>query len=329
MATAAVTVTNQPPGRGRRPRRHHRAGDAHLDPGHRQRHPARTRPGCGCGPSRDTVRRQVQKATAPTATSSTPPRAGFADSDSFTYDYCEGVVRRSVAAPAACPFATVTVTVTEGPVPVDDPDVVTVEGRHVDIDVMRNDRHPDANRLQVKPRPVPKALNTVRSGRDRPLHPEDRRHRRGQLPSTTTAGPSSTWFADCPSATVTGRPAAGLRDWARITPNPTPPNKEVTVTGTTGPPGGDAHPANPVTGADVPAAVTASAGGSFTAALEVPGGTFVRSYTLELRVDCDHQVHTTEDKLEVRNQPPDAVNDRARTTRASCPHRRHRQRHRP
>ena len=234
------------------------------------------------------------------------PEKGFADKDSFTYDYCEGVVRRSVAAPAACPFATVTVTVTEGPVPVDDPDVVTVEGRHVDIDVMRNDRHPDANRLQVKPRPVPKGTVTVRS--DGTVR---------YIPKTGDTGEDSFQYdycgsvinlasrGDCPSATVTVDVQPRVPPAIKaITPNPTPPNKEVTVTGTTGScqegtlilripsPGGR------------PGGRDRQRRRQLTAALEVPGGTFVRSYTLELRVDCDHQVHTTEDKLEVRNHRP-------------------------
>ena len=244
------------------------------------------------------------------------PEKGFADKDSFTYDYCEGVVRRSVAAPAACPFATVTVTVTEGPVPVDDPDVVTVEGRQVDIDVMKNDRHPDAKRLRVKPRPVPKGTVTVRS--DGTVR---------YILKTGDTGEDSFQYdycgsvinlasrADCPSATVTVDVQPRVPPAIKaITPNPTPPNKEVTVTGTTGScQEGTLILRIPSPGRDVPAAVTASAGGSFTAALEVPGGTFVGSYTLELRVDCDHQVQTAEDKLEVRNQPPDAVDDPART----------------
>ena len=171
----------------RRRRRHHRAGDAA-----RSWSPERHQPGPGQAASADPAGPRQSRGAGPTARRPhhLHAREGFADKDSFTYDYREGVVGRSVAAPAACPFATVTVTVNEGLVPVDDPDVVTVEGRQVDIDPMKNDHHLDADRLQVKPRPGRRARSrccrTAPSASRRPATPAR------TASSTTTAGPSST-----------------------------------------------------------------------------------------------------------------------------------------
>jgi hypothetical protein len=86
------------------------------------------------------------------------PRPGFVGEDSFQYDYCGDVT--GLARPTACPSATVTVTVTERPpppvpVPVDDPDATTLRDRPVVVDVMANDRNPDAARLRVRGQPVP------------------------------------------------------------------------------------------------------------------------------------------------------------------------------
>ena len=121
---------------------------------------------------------------------------------------------------------------------------------------------------------------------------------------------------DCRPATVTvdvGQPP----QITSVTPNPTPPNREVVVTGTTGPcregtlrlripqPGQD----------DVEVAVTAGQDGRFEAPLKVPGGTFVGTYTLELRVDCAGRERVAKATLEVRNQRPDAVDDRAQTAK--------------
>ena len=123
---------------------------------------------------------------------------------------------------------------------------------------------------------------------------------------------------DCRPATVTvdvGQPP----QITSVTPNPTPPNREVEVTGTTGPcregtlrlripqPGQD----------DVEVAVDRLPGRQVRGAAEGSWGTFVGTYTLELRVDCARRERVAKATLEVRNQRPVAVDDRAQTARAA------------
>ena len=202
------------------------------------------------------------------------------------------------------------------PVAVDDPNERTERDRAVDIDVMKNDVHPVAARLQVLPEPTPQGSavvqpnGTIRYTPGRGVTGTDRfRYDYCKPILNVTAA------AACAPAVVTVdvRPPPEIRT---VVANPTPPNKEVVVTGTTGscqegmltllipPPGGD-----------VPVAVTASQDGTFTARLKVPGGTFVGAYGLVLRVDCDRQARLVRQTLRVDNQPPDAVDDPASTPR--------------
>jgi hypothetical protein len=243
------------------------------------------------------------------------PEDGFTGEDSFEYDYCEGVVVGPTVAADACPRATVTVHV-EPPDPkaVDDPDVRTERDQPVDIDVMENDEHPVAARLQVLPQPAPQGTPVVQ--RDGIVR---------YTPKPGATGKDSFAYDYCKSVinltaggacdpatvTVDVRPPPDIRT---VTPNPTPPNTKVVVTGSTGScQDGTLTLAIP-SGKDVEVAVTADQDGRFTAELEVPGGTFVGDYTLKLRIDCDGPTRGAQATLEVRNQPPDAVDDQKETT---------------
>ena len=245
------------------------------------------------------------------------PNKEFTGTDRFTYDYCEGVVGPNVADPDVCPFATVTVTVTKGkPVPVDDTDVTTVEGRTVDIDVMGNDRNGDADKLEIKPvQPRPKGTPTVLSDGKIQYKPAEGFTGKDSFQYDYCGPPVNlTAREDCPSATVTVDVQRRVLPAVKsIAPNPTPPNRQVVVTGTTGscPEGTLILFIPPDT--DVSASVGAGPDGGFTASLEVPEGTLVGTYLLTLRVNCDDQTQTAEEKLLVANQAPDAVDDRAST----------------
>jgi large repetitive protein len=247
------------------------------------------------------------------------PEEGFADEDTFEYDYCEGVVvGPNVAAPDACPFATVTVTVEPGlpePEAVDDPNERTERDKQVDIDVMANDGHPVAARLQVLPEPAPKGTAV-------PLPNGMIRY----TPEPGATGKDSFQYDYCkPVINLTARAACApatvtvvIRPPVEITkvdPNPTPPNKEVVVEGTTGFCQEGTLTLRIPPDKDVPAAVTANQDGAFTARLKVPQGTFVGPYGLVLRVNCDGQAREAQEKLVVANKAPDAVDDLASTPR--------------
>ena len=174
---------------------------------------------------------------------------------------------------------------------VDDPGIVTVQGEPIAIKVMANDRNAgelDIPKLQVRTDPAPQ-------GEARPQSDGTIEYR----PGPAFTGVDSFQYDYCGGPVVINAggiacPATVTVDVGQppqitsVTPNPTPPNREVEVTGTTGPcregtlrlripqPGQD----------DVEVAVTAGQDGRFEAPLKVPGGTFVGTYTLELRVDC-------------------------------------------
>ena len=204
--------------------------------------------------------------------------------DRFTYRYCD-----VVGADDRTDCDTATVTVTSSLEAVDDPGIVTVQGEPIAIKVMANDRNAgelDIPKLQVRTDPPP--------GRGpAPVRRHDR-----VPPGPAFTGVDSFQYdycggpvvinaaRDCRPATVTvdvGQPP----QITSVTPNPTPPNREVEVTGTTGPAGrGTLRLRIPQPGQDdVEVAVTGQ-DGRFEAPLKVPGGTFVGTYTLELRVDC-------------------------------------------
>ena len=245
------------------------------------------------------------------------PEDGFADTDTFTYDYCDGVVvGPNVAAPDACPFATVTVTVEPDPPEpeaVDDPNEHTERDKQVDLEVINNDRHPDAARLQVLSDPAPQGTavaqpnGTIRyTPRQGATGKDSFRYNYCNPVINLTAS------AACAPATVTVviRPPVEI---TRIDPTPTPPNRDVEVTGATGFCQEGTLTLRLPPDKDVPVAVTANQDGTFTARLKVPGGTFVGPYGLVLRVDCGGHARVAQGKLEVDNQPPDAVDDSAST----------------
>jgi hypothetical protein len=308
-AVVNITVSNQPPDAGN--------DLATATPGKSVRIPVT---GNDTDPDGEDGYKSVLEADPPTVGTADPagqvivytPGPGFVDRDHFTYRNCD-----VVGANGRKSCGTATVTVTKGkPVPVDDPHETTLQGRQVDIDVMKNDRHPDAELLQVKPEPPPKGTAVVQS--DGTIR---------YTPATGDTGKDSfrydycrppvnlTARENCPSATVTVDVQPQVPPAIRsVSPNPTPPNQEVVVKGTTGScQEGTLILDIPPPGKDVRVPVTANPNATFTTGLKVPGGTFVGTYTLELRVDCDHQVQTTGTGLQVANKAPTAVDDPAGT----------------
>jgi hypothetical protein len=241
------------------------------------------------------------------------PGPGFVDHDQFTYRNCDVV--DAAGRRRDCGGATVTVT-REQPEPeaVDDPNERTERDRQVDIDVMKNDGHPDAARLQVLPDPAPKGEAVVQPDGAIRYTPEPGATGKDSIgydycrPVVNLAA-----RAACDPATVTVdvRPPPQIKT---VAADPTPPNKEVVVTGTTGScQEGTLTLRIPPPGKDVPVAVTAAQDGTFTARLKVPKGTSVGTYALVLGVDCDGRPRGTRRPLRVGNQPPDAVDDPAST----------------
>ena len=247
------------------------------------------------------------------------PEPGFVGEDSFQYDYCGDVT--GPARPAVCPSATVTVTVSErpsdpqrppAPVPVDDPDATTLRDRSVVIDVMGNDRNPDAARLRVGGQPAPSgqaeklADGTVRYTPDPGFVGEDR-FEYDYCGSVADAGRRA-----CPSATVTVT-VTSTPVIASIRPGSASPGMPVEVAGNTG----SCGRAGTLTLRDTGAAVrvTGDQRGNFTARLTVPSGTSPRAYTLELGVGCRGQTQRAQGLVTVTNQPPTALDDSATTVR--------------
>jgi hypothetical protein len=111
---------------------------------------------------------------------------------------------------------------------------------------------------------------------------------------------------------VTGRVPPQI--WS-VEPNPSPPNKEVVVDGTTG----SCNPSGALTlrtrqGPDIPIAVTGGENGNFTTPFTIPPGIYPGTYQLELNVRCDGQAQRTEAKLTLTNRPPKAVDHSITTT---------------
>jgi large repetitive protein len=236
-----------------------------------------------------------------------------AGEDRFTYRYCEVVGARGQT---DCDTATVTV-VKPPPDPAPD-SAVTVADRPVAIKVMSNDRNagkPDIPKLQVRPEPAPEGQPQRQRDGTIVYRPAAGFTGRDSFQYDYCGGPNVINAAQtCPSATVTVdvKPPPQIKT---VVANPTPPNREVVVTGTTGScQQGTLTLRIPSRPEDVRVQVTADRDGAFEAALKVPRGTFVGTYELELRVDCDGEAQVAPGKLEVGNRPPDAVDDRATTT---------------
>jgi hypothetical protein len=240
------------------------------------------------------------------------PTDGFTGVDRFTYTLCEVVDAKGGK---DCDSATVTVTGRRRPLPVDDPDNTTRRDQPVVIDVMGNDRDPDASLLQVKPpaRPGAKAEKqpdgTVRYTPEAGFAGTDTftyDYCRGSVDVTAVG--------NCPSATVTVNVTDTpiLPVISSIQPGSTPPGRPVKVSGSTGSCSRVGTLA--LQGTGVAATVTGNQGGAFTTSLTVPAGTFPGSYTLELGVDCRGQRQRAEAQLTVTNQAPMAADDEATTT---------------
>jgi Bacterial Ig domain len=120
--------------------------------------------------------------------------------------------------------------------------------------------------------------------------------------------------ADCGTATVTVT-VTGLPRILSVRPNPTPPNRQVTVAGNTGSCSRQATLAvlgmgNP----DLLVAVTGDQSGNFRTVFAVPKGSFPRPYTLQLRVDCHGRPQQAQAALQVINHAPVAIDDAATTS---------------
>ena len=244
------------------------------------------------------------------------PDKGSTGTYSFTYDYCgdaPSVTRRTI-----CPSATVTVTVEPPkpppppePEPVDDPDQTTARDRPVVVDVMGNDRNPDAARLRVREQPTRGEAEMLAGGAIR------------YTPEPGFAGADTFTYdycalvdvdrqATCPSATVsvtvTSDPVI-----TSIRPGFASPGTSVRVAGSTGSCNRSGTLTLKETGAEVH--IAAGQEGSFTTSLTVPRGTAPRAYTLELSVACQGQTQRAEGQLTVTNQAPAVTDDAATTTR--------------
>jgi hypothetical protein len=240
------------------------------------------------------------------------PGEGFdSRGDQFGYAYCDVVGPDDQT---ACGTATVTVARTP-PTPI--PDAIrTKQDVEVLIPVTDNDKLPDKAALHVsRPPDEPQAKAVVDSD-----HPGSIRYipAKGFTGTDTFAydycpvGANAAAPPPCPSATVTVTVEPPPVDPAidTVAPDPTPPNHEVVVKGTTG----SCDKAATLTldsapQAAVPVSVTGGPDGSFEAKLKVPPGTFVGSYRLQLQVTCDGQARAIERELQVANQPPEAADD--------------------
>ncbi len=238
------------------------------------------------------------------------PELGFTDVDQFTYDYCgdaPGVARR-----AACPSATVTVTVKPPepkqpePRPVDDPGQTTARDQPVALNVMGNDRDPVPARLRVKDPPAHGAAEKLADGAVRytpdPGHIGEDSFRYDYCGTRVNA----VGAAACPSATVTVTVTSDPVITS-VRPDSTAPGRPVKVAGSTGSCGRSGTLTLEETGATV--RVTADQRGNFTADLTVPRATFPRTYTLALGVACQGQTQRAEEALTVTNQAPEAADD--------------------
>ena len=122
---------------------------------------------------------------------------------------------------------------------------------------------------------------------------------------------------DCTTATVTVT-VTGLPRIASVTPNPTPPNRQVTVAGNTG--SCNRQGTLTVLGMGTPnlsAPVAGDQSGNFRAAFTIPKGSFPRPYTLQLRVDCRGDPQLATDTLTVINHAPVAADDTAATAQGT------------
>jgi hypothetical protein len=236
--------------------------------------------------------------------------------DQFTYAYCD------VVGPdhqTACGTATVTVARTP-PTPV--PDAIrTKQDVEVLIPVTDNDKLPDNAAVHVsRPPDEPRAKAVVD-----PDQPGSIRYTpaKGFTGTDTFAydycpvGVNAGAPPPCPDATVTVtvEPPPVDPRIDRVAPDPSPPNHEVLVKGTTGSCDKAARlTLDSAPEAALPVPVTGGQDGGFEAKLKVPPATFVGPYRLELHVVCDGQARAVERRLRVANQPPKAADDPAATT---------------
>jgi Bacterial Ig domain len=246
------------------------------------------------------------------------PDKGFLDAgkDRFTYRSCDVV---GADDQTDCDTATVTVTKLP-PEPVADPGITTVQDHRVTIDVMGNDRNagkPDIPKLRVKPQPVPQGEPRPQSDGTIQYSPKPGFIGKDTFQYDYCGGPTVVTANErCPAATVTVtvEPLPVDPRINSVDPNPSPPNREVMVKGTTGT--CDKAATLTLDSAPKPALpvpVTGGQDGSFEAKLKVPPGTFVGSYRLQLQVVCDGQARAIERELKVANQPPTAADDLALT----------------
>jgi hypothetical protein len=240
------------------------------------------------------------------------PDGGPSGEDRFTYTFCDVVDARGAT---HCDTATVTVSVgRRRPVPVDDPDETTLRDQPVVVDVMKNDRDPDAALLQVKQPARPGAKAEARADGTVLYTPAAGLTGADTFQYDYCGGPVSVTATGgaCPSATVT----VDVTDdpvISSVEPDSTSPGKPVEVVGNTG----SCNRAGTLAllGTSALGTVTGEQDGSFTGRLTVPAGTFPGPYRIELRVDCRGQLQRVEAGLTVTNRAPVAADDTESTTR--------------
>jgi hypothetical protein len=241
------------------------------------------------------------------------PDEDFAGTDTFAYDYCGPAV--NAAGAAACDSATVTVTVEPPepvPQPVDDLGQTTARDRPVVINVMGNDRDPDATRLRIKDRPAHGGAEKLADGTIRYTPEPGFADADSFTYDYCGEAPGVTMPTACPSAkvtvTVTSDPVI-----TSVRPGSTSPGKPVAVAGSTGSCTQVGTLTLEETGAKVP--VTADRRGNFTASLTVPEATAPRTYSLGLSVACQGKAQRAEGRVTVTNRAPEPVDDVETTAR--------------
>ncbi len=264
------------------------------------------------GPAHGTVKLESDQAIGYT------PGEGFRDAgeDRFTYRVCDVI---GVGGALDCGTATVTV-LKRSPEPAPDAGV-TVAGQPVVLQVMRNDRNAgkvDIAKLHVRREPAPQGEAQPQSDGTIVYRPKEGFTGIDTFHYDYCGGPTVLNTAQaCPDATVTvnvEQPPVDPRI-DLVDPDLSPPNREVVVKGTTGSCDKAAtltldsapRPARPVP-------VTGGRDGGFEAKLQIPAGTFVGAYRLQLHVVCVGKPEAVEHELKVANQPPKAADDPAATT---------------
>jgi len=208
------------------------------------------------------------------------------------------------------------------PVAADDT-ATTAQGTPVTVAVTANDRDPDGDdgypTLLFEQRPPSYGTTEVRPDGSIEYAPDpgfvgkdDFRYRNCDDTRGAAGQDPDAWlWSSCGTATVTVTVIG--RTPPSISPvPPTPPNRQVTVGGTTGSCATRATLA--VHGMPIPdVGVTGDPNGRFATTVTVPKAVLPGTYELELRADCHGATQRAHRKLTVENRGPVAVDDHATT----------------